>query len=191
LRVEPYSIKRPVVAPRTVIAYHGCSRVTAETILTENRFVPSTNAYDWLGEGVYFWEYAPFRALDWAILRCARSGQEPAVVGAKIHLGNCLNLLDTQNSKGLIEGYKLVDVDSGPEKMPKNTDRGAHFLDRLVVDAYCRSIGSANKQRYQTVRGCYPEGTPIFPGSKLLSLTHVQIAVRDAACISNIHLVQY
>ena len=42
----------------------------------------STNAYDWLGEGIYFWEYAPNRALDWAKKRFR--SQEPAIVGVTI-----------------------------------------------------------------------------------------------------------
>src|SRR5437667_12577817 len=73
-----------VTAPRTVIGYHSCSQEAAEQILAEQRFLPSTKTYDWLGEGVYFWEYAPYRALDWAILRCARLGGEPAVLRATI-----------------------------------------------------------------------------------------------------------
>ena len=50
-------------APRVVIGYHGCPSDVADRILSEGQFLPSTKAYDWLGEGVYFWEYAPYRAL--------------------------------------------------------------------------------------------------------------------------------
>ena len=81
-------------APRTVIGYHGCSRNNADRILVENWFLPSTKTYDWLGEGVYFWEYAPYRALEWAKAKCAPSGEEPAVIRATIRLGRCLNMLD-------------------------------------------------------------------------------------------------
>jgi hypothetical protein len=35
----------------------------------------------------------------------------------------------------------------------------------------------------QTVRGSFAEGAPIYPGSKILQKAHIQIAVRDAACI--------
>ncbi len=46
-------------APEAIIGYHGCPRESAERILEEQLFLPSTKVYDWLGEGVYFWEYAP------------------------------------------------------------------------------------------------------------------------------------
>ncbi len=46
---------RLVTAPRTIIGYQGCSRPVAETIRMEGRFLASTNAYDGLGEGIYFW----------------------------------------------------------------------------------------------------------------------------------------
>ena len=42
---------------RTIIAYHGCDRAVAERLLEGHRFTPSQNDYDWLGRGIYFWEY--------------------------------------------------------------------------------------------------------------------------------------
>jgi hypothetical protein len=50
---EPISVLHK--APRTVVGYHGCSQEAAERIFAERRFLPSTRAYDWLGEGFYFW----------------------------------------------------------------------------------------------------------------------------------------
>src|SRR5260221_731263 len=55
-----------LTAPETVVGYHGCSRGVAEKIISAQHFLPSTMTYDWLGEGIYFWEYAPYRALEWA-----------------------------------------------------------------------------------------------------------------------------
>ena len=34
--------------------------------IIESGFKPSNNDYDWLGEGVYFWQDAPIRAKQWA-----------------------------------------------------------------------------------------------------------------------------
>jgi hypothetical protein len=95
-------------APRTVISYHGCSRATAEVILAENHFIASTNTYDWLGEGVYFWEYAPLRAPEWANERYGVGGDEPAVLAATIHLGRCLNLLDREHFAALEAVYDKI-----------------------------------------------------------------------------------
>jgi hypothetical protein len=189
--VQPFPTKRPVIAPRTVVAYHGCSMATAEIILTDNRFLPSTNTYDWLGAGIYFWEYAPYRALEWARLKCTKSGDEAAVLGAKVRLGRCLNLLDTRHSAGLSYAYDLIAANLHKSVIPANTRTGAHYLDREIIDTYCMNVPFETNRPHQTVRGCYPEGTPVFPGSKLLSHTHVQIAVREAVCISDVHLVLF
>ena len=178
-------------APRTVVGYHGCSRAAAQYILEENHFLPSTNAYDWLGQGIYFWEFAPYRALDWAIVRCASSGEAPVVLGATIQLGRCLNLLDISASSGLVRAYEQVGRNVGIRTMPRNTEAGAHFLDCTVIDTYCAIVEEATNKRYQTVRGCYPEGEPVFSGSKILTRAHVQIAVRDPSCITRVHLVQF
>lgn len=43
-------------APRTVATYLGCSQATADLILGGATLLASEAAYDWLGEGVYFWE---------------------------------------------------------------------------------------------------------------------------------------
>jgi len=44
---------------RTVIAYHGCDESVAESLLNGGSFERSRNKYDWLGEGIYFWNSAP------------------------------------------------------------------------------------------------------------------------------------
>ena len=49
--------------------------------------------------------------------------------------------------------------------MPRNTDTGAHFLDCDVINAYCLLIEAENEYVFQTVRGCYPEGEPVYSGS--------------------------
>lgn len=181
----PY--KRPAFAPRTVIAYHGCSEEIAERILAEGKFFSSTNTYDWLGAGIYFWEYAPNRALRWAEELQKRRGGTPAVIGVTIRLGHCLNLLDTANTQKLALTYQRVSASYGTRRLPRNTDTGAHFLDREIIDTRCAIAAQEEGYTFQTVRGSYPEGDPLFSGSKILSLAHTQIAVRDAACITQLH----
>ena len=178
-------------APRTVVGYHGCSREAADRILSEGQFLPSTKAYDWLGEGVYFWEYAPYRALEWAGEKCARTGGDPAVVRATIRLGRCLNLLDIEHIPDLVELYNQFADTLTVDQMPRNTDRGAHFLDRYVIDAHCRAIDRRTASALQTVRGSFAEGNPNYPGSKILEKAHTQLAVRDSSCVLRTSLVQF
>lgn len=178
-------------APRTVVEYHGCSQEVAERIFTEQRFLPSTRAYDWLGEGFYFWEYAPYRALEWAEQKCQREGGDPTVIRATIKLGRCLNLLDIEHIPGLSEMYDSYVEATEEEHMPRNTDRGAHFLDREIIDGYCRAVARRANKALQTVRGSFAEGAPIYKGSKILQKAHTQIAVRDTTCILRASLVQF
>ena len=190
MNVTDYPTKRGISAPRTVRAYHGCSREVAERIVEGEQFLPSSNTYDWLGEGIYFWEYAPNRAYDWAKALCSKQGGEPAVIGVTLRLGRCLNLLDTEHSDELGDSYSLVNQRYIGAKQPVNR-RFTHYLDCEVIDTHSRLFALANQYSFQTVRGCFPEGEPAFPGSKIHRLTHIQIAVRDLSCITGLHLVQF
>ena len=93
---------------RTIIGYHGTRRSTALRIVQRlDGFRPSTNDDDWLGHGVYFWEHAPRQALRWALRRkkTQKWGEDVAVLGSMIRLGNCLDLLDPHNTDYLGELY--------------------------------------------------------------------------------------
>jgi hypothetical protein len=175
-------------APKRVTAYHGCSSAVAERILAGEQFRVSTNDYDWLGSGIYFWEYAPFRAAEWAR---KRYGDDGAVIEARVELGHCLNLLDSEYFADLRAAYHQASAGSlgNDSVLPANVG-GRHMLDRLVVDRLCLRYMTAAGKDIQVVRGCFPEGEPVFDGSRILRYTHVQIAVRDESCISGLRLVQ-
>ena len=46
---------------RTIIGYHGTAKAIATNLVDGAPFDASTNDDDWLGHGIYFWEYAPSR----------------------------------------------------------------------------------------------------------------------------------
>lgn len=49
---------------RTLVGYHGTSLGTALRIVNRVQgFRWSERDYDWLGAGIYFWEFAPRQAL--------------------------------------------------------------------------------------------------------------------------------
>ena len=154
-------------APRTVVGYHDCSRETAERILVGEPFLPSTRSYDWLGVGVYFWEYGPFRAAEWAE---KRYGSAAAVLEASIYLGRCLNLLDVEHLASWRRVYEEVlrEMNEQGVEMPHNTDDGRHYRDRFMIEAFSRIQVREGSLSYQTIRACYPEGEPLFPGSRIL-----------------------
>ncbi|WP_259698534.1 hypothetical protein [Pseudomonas brassicacearum] len=55
------------ISPSFVLGFHGCERDVGERVLAgEQTLLDSTNDYDWLGRGAYFWENNPQRALSFA-----------------------------------------------------------------------------------------------------------------------------
>ena len=99
----------------------------------------SANAYDWLGKGIYFWEYVPNRALAWAKQRYRLQDTDLAVVGVTLKLGYCLTLLDTGKAIELSSAYQRLIREERGQRL-RNTERGAHYLDREVIDTYCNVV---------------------------------------------------
>ncbi len=62
----------------------------------------SKNDYDWLGNGMYFWENNAQRALEFAQdlhlnpRQDKKAIKKPAILGAVIDLGFCLDLLESE-----------------------------------------------------------------------------------------------
>jgi len=86
-----------------VYGYHGTSIERAASIMEEGYRI-SRNDYDWLGDGVYFWQDAPQRAWEWAT---QHHQSQAAVVGSLIQLNDCIDLLDPRWARFLTETYDL------------------------------------------------------------------------------------
>jgi hypothetical protein len=178
-----------------LLGYHGCSSKVAERLLDGEPFKPSANKYDWLGPGIYFWEANPRRALDFAVetLRRKKDSVAPAVVGAVINLGLCLDLL---TKAGLDEvaanhtDYSTIVAAAG-EPMPTNT-RGPllNHLDCSVIKHLHQARLDAVLPTIQTVRGVFIEGDPLYATSAFHHKTHIQIAVCDPTCIKGVFRVR-
>lgn len=55
--------------PNLIIGFHGCDLTTYENVLYKHeRLRASHNSYDWLGNGIYFWENSLDRAGEWQYL---------------------------------------------------------------------------------------------------------------------------
>ncbi len=164
---------------RTVLGYHGCAPEFAESLILGETPVSawesSTNEWDWLGHGIYFWEFAPQRARKWM----GKGG----VVGAIIQLGNCLDLTDLAATELLSEQFKVISKVHRDEGRPLPVNRGLRGdLDCLVINEL---VAAANKSgiKFDTVRSPFLEGEPAFPGSRVFRKSHIQIAVRSTASI--------
>ena len=98
--------------PNLTIGFHGCDQSVVDKVITgkENLLV-STNDYDWLGSGIYFWENNEERAYNWACELSKRSGssiKSPAVIGAVIDLGYCFDLTDSTYLQELKDAYNFL-----------------------------------------------------------------------------------
>jgi hypothetical protein len=161
------------------IGYHGTSIQAAQRILSSG-FQVSRNEYDWLGDGAYFFQDAPARALEWAL---QRFGSQAAVIGAEIDLDDCIDLLDVTWQSVVREAYADLRrrLNAAARPLPQQT-AGAHRLDRAVINRTVAVLQSRGIS-VRAVRAAFTEGDPLFPGSALWSRAHVQIAVRDPAAI--------
>ena len=166
--------------PLRVIGYHGTSRQAAPGVLRDG-FRVSRNAYDWLGDRVYFFQDAPNRAGEWA---AQRHGDDGVVIRSVIRLDDCLDLLDIKAHALLYEAHvSFVQILQQYDiPLPRQT-AGAHRLDRAVVNYAVDFLAQRHGNTARIVRGVFGEGNPVFPGSAILDRAHVQIAVRDASLI--------
>jgi hypothetical protein len=174
---------------RVVLAYHGCDAAVAERLLAGEPFQNSENDYDWLGAGVYFWEYGADRALRFARDQQRRGKiAEPAVVGALVQLGNCFDLLDTEYTQDLASAfrkYRSFAARCGwmlPRNAGSTPDKKLRRLDCSVLNYYFGKLGMRGVE-FDTVRCSFQEGERAFPGSGIFQESHIQIAVRNSACI--------
>jgi hypothetical protein len=179
---------------RLVLGYHGCDQSVADRVLAgEDMLKKSEKHYDWLGSGIYFWEHGPERAMDWAIEQKQRGKiTSPAVVGAVIHLGNCFDFMDVRYTRVLKDAYPQFEdyCKRNGKELPVNESSSDHDVDLLLrkldcsmINWLCQFMESEQIGKFDSVRGMFREATPAFPGSSIHLKSHIQLAIRNSACI--------
>ncbi len=152
----------------------------------------SRNNYDWLGSGIYFWESDPTRAFEWAReLKRRGKVQRPAVVGAVIDLGECLNLLDREHLKLLKDSYDNLVASSAianrplPENKPVQGSAGLFYrnLDCATVNLCTQMRRQRSKPPFDTVRAAFIEGEPLYRDAGFCDRNHIQVCVCNPNCI--------
>lgn len=183
-----------------VLAFHGCDEETFNKVIYKHEeLLPSNNSYDWLGNGIYFWENSLARAQQWAVSTCKRYNsrhsdkepKKPAVIGAVLSLGHCLNLTDYGSTDILKKGYQILsyELSSIGQKMPvnkniqENNDLLLRELDCAVIERIHQFNIDLGKRRYDSVRGVFIEGKPVYNDSGIMDKTHVQICIINPNCI--------
>ncbi len=188
---------------RTVVGYHGTGLTAALRIVNRvEGFRWSRRDFDWLGHGIYFWEYAPEQALSFARIRQrqslrkknptaedARKANEPlAVVASMIRLGFCFDLLEPDNVQYLEESFAAyrAAMQLAAVPLPKNT-RKYRRLDCSVFEYVYKVIGeSEHNAPIDTTRGVYvPAGGDrrVWEGSWISRDAHIQLCVRNSTSL--------
>lgn len=182
--------------PSWVIGYHGCDEEVAELVLSgDTGLKVSDNEHDWLGSGIYFWENDATRARAWAeFVRdhpqfSAQLIARPAVVGAVINLGHCLDLLEAESIRLVRDAYGDLQrvAAEGNLTLPVNAgaepDKPLRRLDCAVIN-YLHDIRMAEGERpFDSVRAPFIEGEALYPGAGFHSRTHLQLCICDEAQI--------
>lgn len=176
--------------PGLLIGFHGCDESIRNEIINDKKsFKPSENKYDWLGSGMYFWENNQQRALDFAKEQIKSPDLyhskiiKPAVLGAVIDLGFCLDLLDAEflslvkeSYTTLKETFENVGID-----MPANK-KGRDTSDLLIRDLDCAVIKNVHFLRsendlkpFDSVRGVFVEGNHLYPNAGFNEKNHIRM----------------
>ncbi|MGH9413406.1 MAG: hypothetical protein ACRD0Y_06655, partial [Terriglobales bacterium] len=154
-----------------VLGYHGCSAKTRNALLGGKAFHASANDYDWLGHGIYFWEANPERGLQWA----KQHGlARPCAVGAVIEPGECLDLFSAAGIKAVRTAYQELTRASRQAGTPMPCNAGGSDCLRRSLDcAVIEYLFRITDSHYDTVRGIFREGDPIYPTSGFYAKTHI------------------
>lgn len=182
------------------LGFHGCDQsIIEEVILGKQPLHSSKNNYDWLGHGTYFWEYSPARAEEYAHdlknrpSRAKKEIQYPAVIGAVISLGYCLDLTDISNLFLLKESYTILKqtIEQVPNaEMPKNKlskdnkiDLSLRYLDCAVIETLHQIRLENDLPAFDSVRGMFWEEDDLYQGAGFKEKNHIQICIRNPNCI--------
>lgn len=177
-------------AHNLILGFHGCSLEVFESVVRQGgELLPSTNDYDWLGNGVYFWEGSEQRAAQWAHDVASRKRFTPAVIGAVIDLGRCLDLTESACIELLANEYRMLEAEydllgmSIPQNAGKTQDKLLRRLDCAVIEHLHKRLDGAGSDGFDSARGLFTEGGPAYPGAGFTARAHTQLCIRNPNCI--------
>ena len=186
--------------PAYVFGFHGLDKDVGKAVLNgKTELKHSTNAYDWLGHGVYFWENSYERARQYAIEDKKRKDskiKKPFVIGAIIDLGNCLDLLDKKHLDFLADAYRemALTLSEKGEELPINAPFGSTDFDFKKRELDCAVIRYAIEMaeddgiKYDSVRAAFWEGDELYPNAGFKTHNHIQLCIINPDCIKGVFL---
>ncbi|MFP9113516.1 hypothetical protein ACLI1A_06215 [Flavobacterium sp. RHBU_3] len=177
-----------------ILGFHGTDKSIVDKIInnSDQDLEPKVNIYDWLGNGIYFWDNSPTRAMEWAVELSKKENssiKEPAVIGAIIDLGHCLDLLDSKNFELLKKGHAILSatLNASDTPMPRNRGRNEDLalreLDCAVIESLHGFLKETGEREFDSARGVFWEGNPLYEGAGFKDKNHIQICVKNINCI--------
>lgn len=187
--------------PGLILGFHGCEKSICDAIIAGTKSMKvSNNSFDWLGDGMYFWQNNYERAWHYANnppgdLRI----KTPAVLGAVFSLGNCLDLTDKRSLdivKTAFDIYedsfaaqgKTMPRNSNPSSDPYSKDLVIRRLDCAVIKMVHNLVYELGEPPFDSVRALFPEGPELYTGAGFRASTHIQIAIRNPNMIKGFFL---
>lgn len=181
------------IRPNLIIGFHGCDKNVAKKIINGvEKMKSSENSFDWLGNGIYFWENDYERALEFAQELYPKTIKYPFVIGGIINLGNCLDLTTRKSIQVLKAAYEnvvqnTVDASNLTNKQGK---RGNTNGDLLLRNLDCYTIETLHKiniekniKPYDSIKAAFWEGEELYSTAGFKEKNHIQICIRNTDCI--------
>lgn len=170
------------------VGYHGTSAANAAQILATG-WIPSGSRADWLGHGIYFFE-SQGRAWQWV---SAAGAPDQTVIRARFRFppGRLLDLTDPAGIALLASYARDFEASLSPgvaATLANDDDNSLLYLDCALIDFTVQLLALRDGIVVSAVRGAYEEGLPVHQlrsgaATRVRSFSHVQLAVRDPACI--------
>ncbi|MDB5819786.1 MAG: hypothetical protein JWQ11_3426 [Rhizobacter sp.] len=189
-----------------VLAYHGCD-VTVRDALVSGQLrdlTPSDNDYDWLGPGAYFFEDDPIRAMQFALSAAAQPGKRftrhpiasPSLVGAVLRINHWLDMTTQRGLDEFKTAHSVLAAADLKQALPRNepadaedTDVILRRLDRAVFKTLHLQRETAGSVPYDAVRAAFQQGPDLIESSAFKRRSHMQIALRNSACVKGWFIV--
>jgi hypothetical protein len=170
------------ISPGVVIGFHGGEEAVFDRVIKHGAAISGNeNDYDWLGHGIYFWEGNYECAMQWA--KQDNGMAKPSVIGTLINLGNCIDLLDTDDLQQVESMYKILAAKCNHlgEHLPENKVHveGISFVreldckvisrlqplnnDTIAADLNLVEMNGQNKRQIQNHPPFFDSARGVFP----------------------------
>lgn len=122
--------------------------------------------------------------------------QEPAVIGAVIDLGFCMDMTDSNYLDFLKEAYNVCAIryQDARQPLPENkiignsNDKILRRLDCAVIQIAHELAKKYGGRDFDSVKGVFWEGVELYPNAGFREKNHIQLCICNPNCIKGYFL---